>query len=97
MFIILRISFDVRVEFIRLPYQTRFLPLFSLVCFFQLRIHLNFLAILIRDYFEAISDLVLGVLQHIPELFIFLLDRHDQLQRHLGKWSVFASYLEHDF
>ena len=73
------------------------MPLFSLVCFFQLRIHLNFLAILIHDYFEAIFDLVLGVLQDMSELFIFLLDRHDQLQRDLGEWSIFASYLEHDF
>jgi len=52
---------------------------------------------LIHNYSEIESDLVLGVLQHMSELFIFLLDRHDQLQRHLGEWSVFASYLEDDF
>lgn len=89
------ISFDVRVEFIRLPCQT--LSLSSLVCFFQSPIHYNFLAVLIHNYSEIESDLVLGVLQHMSELFIFLLDRHDQLQRHLGEWSVFASYLEDDF
>ena len=77
--------------------ETNTQKIFSLVWFFHSPIHLNFLGVLMHDYFEVECDLVLGVLQHMPELFIFLLDRHNQLQRHLGKWSVFASYLEDDF